>query len=198
MPALSEEDLKQVLADYEKLRHRDLGDTPPPIMARRRKWLRKPDLKKPLFLTKRAQHITLSERVEPPKPTARSTRQTRAAARRARLDIAKADDSAPTKPRATGPLVGTLRSRAASFQEKVLTEHSQEALIKKIKDHSDQIDFAMLNGFLPINIRYEEQRFLQRHASVSLIESTMHSVDIDLFLRLQPVPEPSNNQVPLI
>lgn len=87
------------------------------------------------------------------------------------------------------PLLSTapLSEKAVTFKEKVVTQNLYSALIEKIRDASDDIDYGMLWRLLPKNIEVEKNRFnVENEEGDKLLwkmQTAAFSDDIDIFFR---------------
>lgn len=97
----------------------------------------------------------------------------------------------------------SLRERAVHFEDKVVTQNLYSALVEKIRDASDDIDFGMLWRLLPKNIAVERASFnVENKEADKLLWTTQaaaFSDDIDLFFRqISGWPLENTQSLPLV
>lgn len=94
-------------------------------------------------------------------------------------------------------------NHSSSFQQRVLTRHTYEQMIKCIRERVDDIDFGLLSRFLPKNLELESQRFhIDYPADYEQLYSrgSVFSDDIDQFFKQLSgsIPKSDPSFIPLV
>lgn len=97
----------------------------------------------------------------------------------------------------------SLRERAVTFEDKVVTQNLYSALVEKIRDASDDIDFGMLWRLVPKNIAVERASFSVENKEADKLlwttQAAAFSDDIDLFFRqISGWPLENSQSLPLV